>query len=136
MRTKRNAVTLLVTTTAAVLLTAGCGGGNTADTSTPDTVTSSGAPSTTPQTPEPSQSQGAPLNTFGDGNYLVPKDVTPGTYHTAGAARDGVDCYWQRDGADGNPNANHASRDAQTVTIVPTDTAFHTVGCKPWSRSS
>jgi hypothetical protein len=121
--------------TAALALTA-CGGGNSANTAAPDTQTSSGAPSTTPATPEPSPAQGAPLATFGDGNYLVPKDVAVGTYHSAGAAKDGVDCYWQRDGADGTPTANHASKDPVTVTITATDTAFHVTGCKPFSKVS
>jgi len=115
----------------------GCGGGgNTTDTSTPDTATSSGAPTTTPQTPAPPEAPGAPLNTFGDGNYIVPKDVAVGTYHTDGPAKPGLDCYWQRDGADGMPAVNHLSRDPQTVSVAATDTAFHSVGCKPWARVS
>ena len=122
---------------AAVLTLGACGGGNSTDTSTPDTVTSSGAPTTTPITPAPSGPVGAtPASTFGDGNYIVGKDVTPGTYHTEGADLPGVDCYWQRDGANGQPVVNHASRDPQTVTIASGDTAFHTVGCKPWSKAS
>lgn len=126
----------VIAAAASVALTlGGCGGGTT--TSTPDTVTSSGAPSTTPSTPAPSGPVGAtPATTFGDGNYIVGKDVVAGTYHSEGAALDGVDCYWQRDGANGAPTANHASRDPQTVTINSADTAFHTVGCKTWTKAS
>lgn len=113
-----------------------CGGGNSASTSAPDTATSSGAPSTTPATPVPSAGAGAPLATFGPGSYIIGKDVAVGTYHSEGSDKDGVDCYWQRDGADGTPVANHASKDPVTVTIASTDTAFHTEGCKPWSKVS
>lgn len=133
----RRNIAAAVLIAAATLTLGACGGGNSTDTSTPDTVTSSGAPSTTPVTPAPAGPVGAtPATTFGDGNYITGKDIQPGTYHSEGADQAGVDCYWQRDGAQGQPVANHASRDPQTVTINSSDTAFHTVGCKPWSKTS
>lgn len=132
-----------ITHTAAVIAAAGslaftlsgCAGGNSTTSSEPDQATTSGAPSTTPATPEPST--GAPLASFNDGTLTVGKDIQPGTYHTAGAARDGVDCYWATaKDPTGNPGAiihNHASRNPQTVTITPDVAAFHSEGCQTWS---
>lgn len=112
----------------------GCGGGNT--TSVPNDATTSNAPSTTPATPAPSASA-SPAATFADGTFVVGKDIQAGTYHTAGAAKDGVDCYWETDrdttGQTAGVIHNHASRDGQNVTITPDVAQLRTVGCQSWS---
>lgn len=122
----------------------GCGGGNQATTSAPDTTTASGAPSATPDTPPPAPPaegapSGPPATNFGDGTYVVGKDIAPGTYHSEGAALPGVDCYWERahdtSGATQSVIANHAGREPVTVTISANDGAFRTIGCKTWAMS-
>jgi hypothetical protein len=72
-----------------------------------------------------------------DGTYLVGKDIRPGLYLTRGAA-DGGMCSWSRLSSIGNGDASNVidrgeSSNAQYALIAPTDKAFDTHGCQPWS---
>jgi hypothetical protein len=74
------------------------------------------------------------------GLYLVGKDLTPGTYETSGAFDpEDVTCYWARLRSLQGPGAarieHKLSRTGgQHVTILPSDYAFHTSGCRPWRK--
>ncbi|MFJ8668278.1 hypothetical protein [Streptomyces sp. NPDC093600] len=75
----------------------------------------------------------------GEGTFLVGEEIEPGTYRSAGGADESFpSCYWARlRGTTGNPDeviANHASKGQTTVTILASDRAFLTQGCKPWSK--
>src|ERR1700753_4033470 len=68
-----------------------------------------------------------------DGTYAVGSDIVPGTYTTAGPVGSGT-CYWKRTGnPDGALVDNSLSKKPQVVQIQPTDKAFKTDGCQPWS---
>lgn len=77
----------------------------------------------------------APKTSFGDGTFLVNKDVQPGTYRNPA----GYDsCYWQRSSgtsgsfdeilANGNPSGQ------AIVTIQATDNAFTSQRCGTWTK--
>jgi hypothetical protein len=66
---------------------------------------------------------------FGDGVFLVGKEVKAGTYVTT----DVSDCYWERQNRNGGIIAKDfvtAARRVQ-VTIRSSDYAFHSDGCGP-----
>ena len=73
---------------------------------------------------------------FGDGMYIVGKDIQAGTYRTRG----GSGCYWARlrgfGGEGKNIIANRASINgsSQIVQIDPTDQGFQTENCGTWTR--
>ena len=129
---------------AALALLAGCssgGGGNAPATDTTTTTTTPlGAPSTT-STSTVTAAPPAPLTTFGDGSYVVGRDITPGVYHSDGAAQAApVGCYWERakdtSGAGASILENHLGPAATTVTIADGDGAFRSVGCKTWTQAN
>ena len=72
----------------------------------------------------------------GDGTFLIPSEVKPGTYRS-GAPASG-NCYWARmKDATGDTDsiiANGNSSGPSTVTIRAGDKAFQTSGCEDWSR--
>jgi len=72
-------------------------------------------------------------STFGDGTWVVGKQIAAGTYHAAG----GGDCYWARErdlsGGTSAILANDTPSGPVTVTILPTDVGFQTQGCGTWS---
>jgi len=75
----------------------------------------------------------------GDGTFVVGTDIRPGKYRTPGAADyfDTDNCYWARlTDTSGDLAAVTASGNTGgpvTVTILPTDHAFETSGCRPWA---
>ncbi|MFC8505805.1 hypothetical protein ACFU3J_02630 [Streptomyces sp. NPDC057411] len=103
-----------------------------ADGTTPAGDTVSGPPDT---------GTAAPRGTIpGDGTFFVGKEVAPGTYRSDGPADPNVPyCSWARlKGTTGNPGdllAADGSKGPLTVTVLPSDVAFKTEGCKPWRRA-
>lgn len=91
----------------------------------------------TAQPPAPVSPPPAPAarRTFGDGTFMVGKDIQPGTYRT----RSGTSgCYWSRlagfSGGIGDILANDNADDNAIVTIAPTDKGFQSVGCGTWTN--
>lgn len=85
------------------------------------------------QTTTPAVPNKAPIP--GDGMYLVPDEVKPGTYRST-ANIDGI-CYWARLRnltGDGDSTIANGMGDRQVVTIKPTDKAFETRGCGAWVK--
>ena len=79
---------------------------------------------------------GFPTTIAGDGMYVVGRDIQPGTYATAG----GRSCFWERlSGLSGEFDdviANDFVEGQGYVTIAPTDVAFSTRRCPPWTLVS
>ncbi|MEV6330685.1 hypothetical protein [Streptomyces sp. NPDC051909] len=77
----------------------------------------------------------------GDGTFLVGEDIAPGTYRSEGGS-DGPApfCFWSRlRGTTGDPGeviAADGSKGPVTVTVLASDKAFKTAGCKPWHRAN
>lgn len=74
-----------------------------------------------------------PLTEFSDGSYLVNVDIAPGTYTTdAGDTR----CNWFRTAPFGDRapdnTGGYSSIGLQTITILPTDSGFHSQNCGTW----
>jgi hypothetical protein len=74
-----------------------------------------------------------PSKKFGDGAFMVGKDIAPGTYRSSGSGS----CYWARrssfagGGIDGIlANGNSPG----IVTISSGDVGFETYGCGAWTR--
>jgi hypothetical protein len=89
-------------------------------------------PGTTVSIPS-SATPAGPASAFpGDGTFRVGVDIQPGTYRSQG----GTSCYWERlRGLSGTVEdiiANGAAG-PQVVQIAPTDAAFKTQSCLPWS---
>ena len=80
-------------------------------------------------TPTPDQ----PQTQFSDGSHLVNIDIAPGTYVTDSADNN---CNWFRTApfGDSTPDntGGYVSKGRQTITILPTDTGFHSQGCGTW----
>jgi hypothetical protein len=80
----------------------------------------------------PSTVPPGPLRSFGDGTYLVGRQVLPGTYVAPG----GSNCYWARlSGLSGDLNdtiTNDNALGQAIVTVQPGDRAFQTEGCGTW----
>ena len=76
----------------------------------------------------------ASTDTFGDGTFIVPDEVRPGTYK----GRSEGSCYWQRlsgfTGDDTIENDFVASTGPVIVTIKASDAGFESQGCGPWVR--
>lgn len=72
----------------------------------------------------------------GDGTFLVPGDIRPGTYRS-GKPESG-NCYWARlksaEDEMGSIIANSNSSGPSVVTIKKTDGAFKSSGCSDWTR--
>jgi hypothetical protein len=122
---------------AATLVAAGAGtfsGTATAD-PTPEPPTPAAPDPNAPAAPPPAAPAGAlPTGIDHDGTFVVGKDIAPGTYASAGPVGNGT-CYWKRIGDDqANPIIDNAmTKKPQTVAIEPTDKAFKTSGCQPWT---
>jgi hypothetical protein len=84
---------------------------------------------------------GAPANQFADGMWLVPADVTPGTYKATVPA-DSPGCSWERrSSTSGTTDAVLESGtgtrgEVQVVIIQATDKVFQAQGCGIWRRTS
>lgn len=74
-----------------------------------------------------------PKTTFGDGTYLVNKDIQPGTYRNSG----GSSCYYERlSGLGGGLDDIISNENAQgpaIVNIAPSDMAFKSNRCGTWN---
>ncbi|MFD5324623.1 hypothetical protein [Streptomyces sp. NPDC127092] len=76
----------------------------------------------------------------GDGTFFVGSEVKPGTYRSEGPADpDSPYCSWARlKGTTGNADdllAADSSKGPVTVTVLASDKAFKTTGCKPWHKA-
>jgi hypothetical protein len=82
---------------------------------------------------------GQPKTTFGgDGTYQVGIDIAPGTYRSAGKVEGPMPfCSWKRlRSLDTNDIIDiNNSAGPQVVVIRPTDAAFWTQGCQPWTKA-
>ena len=107
------------------------------------TVTAAGAqgkpgPTVTVTNQAPQSSAAAPdaAGIPGDGTYLVPGDIKPGTYRSAKPGSG--NCYWARlksaGGGLGDIIANGNTAGQVTVTILASDKAFQTTGCEDWVK--
>ena len=80
-------------------------------------------------TPTPDE----PLTEFSDGSHLVNIDIASGTYVTDAGDED---CNWFRTAPFGDRipdnTGGYASKGRQTITILPTDTGFHSQDCGTW----
>ena len=75
----------------------------------------------------------APKTTFGDGTYLVNKDIAPGRYRTEGSSS----CYYERlrdtSGEFSAIITNDNPQGPAVVTIAASDAAFTSKRCGIWS---
>jgi hypothetical protein len=133
----------IAATAAGIVLLAGCAGGTPGATKTvtvTETVThtpfqsSDETSSTVPTTTPPA---GPATTITSDGTYLVGQDIAPGTYRSAGSVRPGQDCYWKRLASLNTSDIidNNGSTGPQVVEILPSDKAFYTTRCQPWTRA-
>jgi hypothetical protein len=106
------------------------------------------APATTPQASSPvgaAHSRPAPARAvpttvafphFGDGTFIVGKDIRPGTYRTRQAS---PNCYYARlkgfGGTIDDIVANNNTDDPAIVTIAASDTGFESTGCGTWTKN-
>lgn len=88
----------------------------------------SGGPTTTPT---------GPVDTFGEGTYVVGDEIEPGTYRTSGPAGS-APCYWARlSNTSGEDDivANDLTDGPTTVTIKSSDEAFESHRCGQWTKT-
>ncbi|MEV7541897.1 hypothetical protein [Streptomyces sp. NPDC089915] len=73
------------------------------------------------------------------GMFKVGTDIAPGTYKSAGPAKGGFGCYWER-----AKDAEHQSESIEAndnptgpavVTVSADDAYFKTTGCADWKKS-
>jgi hypothetical protein len=92
---------------------------------TPTPVRTTAAPTPTPAP--------TPFN-FGSGKKIVPDEVPPGTYRMRTAS---AGCYFERlsglGGTFGEIISNGNPAGPEIVTVLPTDKAFNSTRCAPWS---
>jgi hypothetical protein len=116
---------------------AGCGSSGTVAKTVTVTATSyQFVPTTVTASPPAAPAPTGPRSTIaGTGTFLVGSDVIPGTYRSSGSAS--RDCYWERlsglGGTMGDIIANGSSSGPLVVTIEPTDKAFTSSHCTPWT---
>ena len=71
---------------------------------------------------------------FGDGEYIVGTDITPGTYKSSGQSG----CYYARlsgfSGEIGGIIANNNTDNAAIITIAASDKGFESQNCGTWTR--
>lgn len=78
--------------------------------------------------------------TIGDGTYVVGTDIEAGTYRTTGADEQAMVkmCSWKRlkdtSGEFQSIIATDIAQGPTTITIKPTDGAFESRGCAPWTK--
>lgn len=127
----RHPICALVSFSALTFTLAGCGAGDVARpgrTAATTTVTVTEAPTA------PGAGGG-----YSEGTYLVPADIAPGTYRTAGPTNpnSAVGCrFWRLRGTSGiqaEQIAYDSSRGPAVVTIQASDAAFKTDACQPWT---
>jgi hypothetical protein len=93
----------------------------------------------------PSAAAGPKADIPGDGVFIVPAEIKPGTYRAVvpkpnNGAEGLPSCYWARlkdtagDISSIIANDTAAAGQTLTVTIKPTDKAFQTTGCGPWVK--
>jgi hypothetical protein len=99
-----------------------------------ETVVASARPATTPEvTPT------RPVSSFGDGRWLVGREVRPGTYRTI-VPTHSPGCYWERERGTSGRSRDVIADDSVNagqrviVTIKSTDKAFKAHGCGRWKR--
>ncbi len=101
-----------------------------ADAESPRAGDAAEMPTTGP--PPPTTDPPAPEPGFGDGSFLVGRDIAPGLYRTDGTG----DCYWERlSDLSGNFDAilaNDRTVGQVYVEMLPTDAGFSTEGCGRW----
>ena len=124
---------------AAGFVTAGCATGGTGTTATKTItsyVTAPNSPPTSVLAAAPTAS-GPGTSIPSDGTYVIGVDIQPGVYRSAGTARDGSDCYWKRLSSLDTSDIidNNGSPGPQTVEIKPTDKAFVSSHCQPWTKA-
>lgn len=99
------------------------------------TASSDGASERASESPSRTEPAG-PKTEFGDGQWLVGRDVKPGTYRTTGPADDGIGtCYWAREkDASGEFDAIIANGDPTGPANVTVNKGeyFETNGCQTW----
>jgi hypothetical protein len=98
-----------------------------------------------PATPRPSAparpAAPAKVPTYGDGTYVVGRDIKPGTYVTTVPATS-KSCFWERDRTLASTPSALIDNDSLyagahgLVVIAPTDKAFGTAGCGAWRPAS
>jgi hypothetical protein len=99
-------------------------------------ATADGGAPARPQAPAKSTTP-ATVPAYGDGTYVVGKDIKPGTYATT-VPSTSKSCFWERDrslAATPNGVIENDSLYAGAhglVVIAPTDQAFGTAGCGQW----
>jgi len=75
----------------------------------------------------------APASTFGEGNWVVNEQISPGRYQSAGAGS----CYWERisdfSGGMGTILANDNVDGSTVVDILPDDVGFNSARCGTWT---
>lgn len=118
---KPSTVTKTVTSTAAPVTV----------TAAPTTVTA--PPVSVTATATVTEAAAGPTATVKNGINLVGVDVQPGTYRS-----DGANCYWARlSGTSGTLDDIIANSNGPTVvTIDPSDVAFESRYCAPWTQVS
>ncbi|MFF8600661.1 hypothetical protein ACF065_16745 [Streptomyces sp. NPDC015232] len=109
-------------------------------TPSPPPTTSTSATHRSPEseprrTPRPATGETVP----GDGTFLVGEDISAGTYRSEGGADGAVPfCFWSRlRGTTGDPGdviAADGSKGPVTVTVLASDKAFKSTGCKTWHK--
>lgn len=74
-------------------------------------------------------------HSFGDGQYRIGVDITPGTYRNSG---NDTACSWQRIRYDGASSevVNVTSTLRQVVTLKPSDSEFSSRGCGIWEPAT
>lgn len=94
----------------------------------------------TSETATPTQAAATgPATAFGEGTYVVGKDIVAGTYHTPGLAPGGIGCSWERlkdtTGDSTSLITVGYTHGPATVTISSRDGAFETSGCDTWRKT-
>ena len=113
------------------------GNGSQSTKTTPQATQSVGAskqPTTQPPTPTPRPTT-VTYPQFGDGTFVVGKDIQPGTYRTREASSG---CYYARLSGFGGISdqiiANNNTDAPAIVTIASTDKGFESTRCGTWTK--
>jgi hypothetical protein len=97
--------------------------------------TQANKPTQPPVTPTPTPKPTPSFATFGDGTFVVGKDIKAGTYRTR---RGSPGCYFARlkgfGGTVGDILSNDNTDDPAIVTIAASDKGFQSNGCGTWTK--
>lgn len=91
----------------------------------------------TSTTPAPSGSSSPPKRSVvSDGSYLVGTDMKAGTYRSAGADGDSVECiaYASRQPNETSTYLRGSTHSGPSIITLNTGEYFNVVGCQPWRR--